>query len=237
MIVGSGLVAKGFSWYQDKDESFVFASGVSNSTTADRQAFERERSLLTNKLQENPDALVVYFGTCSVYDPAQQSTPYAKHKLAMEALIQKQCNRYRIFRIPNLAGATPNPHTILNYLYQHVVSGERFELWQHAERNIIDITDTFHLCHYIVRENLFPQQIINIANPVNYRVADIVQAIELLCGKKGNYTLVEKGSRPQIDIEPIRPLITTLGLDFSDGYLHRMIRKYLVTDDVQKGKN
>jgi len=237
MIVGSGLVAKGFSWYQDKDEYLVFASGVSNSPTADRQAFERERSLLTNKLQENPDALVVYFGTCSVYDPAQQSTPYAKHKLAMEALIQKQCNRYRIFRIPNLAGATPNPHTILNYLYQHVVSGERFELWQHAERNIIDITDTFHLCHYIVRENLFPQQIINIANPVNYRVADIVQAIELLCGKKGNYTLVEKGSRPQIDIEPIRPLITTLGLDFSDGYLHRMIRKYLVTDDVQKGKN
>lgn len=232
MIIGNGLVANGFNWYRNKENYLVFASGVSNSTTSDNRAFEREKTLLTKALKEHARKIFVYFGTCSVYDPAQQTTPYVQHKLAMETLVSAAGKDFRIFRIPNLAGATPNPHTILNYLYQHIVSGESFELWQYAERNIIDISDTFSLCHHILQNDLFSNQIINIANPVNYRVADIVKTIEQLCHRQGRYTLVEKGSKPQIDITHIRPLIISLGLDFSSGYLERIIRKYLVTDDV-----
>lgn len=226
MIVGRGLVANGFKTYVNDDRFLVFASGVSNSANTDAGEFARECSLLKSMMDAHREKTFIYFGTCSVYDLSLQHSPYVQHKLAMENLLRAEHGRYHIFRVSNLAGKTDNPHTVLNYFYQHIINGDFFQLWKNASRNIIDIDDAVTVCTHIMEENLFMNQVINIANPENYPVVKIVEFIESFTGKKGHYTLVDKGSNPVIDTSTIRPLFPLLNTRFDAGYLNRVLEKY-----------
>ena len=170
MVVGNGLVADGFKSYLKDKSCLIFASGVSNSTTTDSRAFHREQRLLEKMIHAHSEKTFVYFGTCSVYDSSMQDSPYVLHKLRMETIVKKQHSNYHIFRISNLAGNSGNPHTFLNFFIQHIVSGNFFYLWGHAYRNIIDIENAVAVCDYIIQRQLFKNEIVNIANPVNYPV-------------------------------------------------------------------
>jgi len=204
MVLGSGLVAGGFKEFARDDRYVVFASGVSDSTTQDKAAFEREEQLLEKTIREHADKTVVYFGTCSVYDPSQRELPYVAHKLAMETMLEERHPHYHIFRLSNLAGSTRNPHTVLN----------------------VDIDDAVALCSHIMRSGSFRNQVVNIANSINYAVPEIIGALETILHKKGNYDLIDKGSNPEIDTDPIADLIRVLDIRFDKGYLDRSIRKY-----------
>src|SRR5690606_10434611 len=96
MIVGNGLIASAFQSSPLKDDPniVVFASGVSNSRETSKDEFLRERQLLLETI--NQGKLILYFSTCSVYDPSQKDAPYITHKLEMEDLV-RQSNAYRIF--------------------------------------------------------------------------------------------------------------------------------------------
>jgi len=226
MVLGSGLVAGGFKEFARDDRYVVFASGVSDSTTQDKAAFEREEQLLEKTIREHADKTVVYFGTCSVYDPSQRELPYVAHKLAMETMLEERHPHYHIFRLSNLAGSTRNPHTVLNFFAQHIRTGEFFFAWKHAYRNIVDIDDAVALCSHIMRSGSFRNQVVNIANSINYAVPEIIGALETILHKKGNYDLIDKGSNPEIDTDPIADLIRILDIRFDKGYLDRSIRKY-----------
>lgn len=232
MVIGKGLIANGFNEYATNDSVVVFASGVSNSANTDVAAFDREKKLLGNMLAAYPEKRFIYFSTCSVYDVSLQHSAYVLHKLAMEKLIEQAHNDYIIFRISNLAGRTDNPHTVLNFFIQHIRSGEPFYIWEKASRNIIDVTDALSICRYIINRDLFSKQIVNVANPFNYPVIDIVKTIEDYFGKKGNYTLVDKESNPFIDINPIKPIINTLSINFAADYLEKTLKKYFPLNDL-----
>lgn len=232
MVLGNGLVAKGFRRYEEDDRFLIFASGVSNSSNKEVSEFIRERELLESNIHENQNKTLVYFGTCSVYDPILNHSPYVIHKLNMEKLIRDNHAHYHIFRISNLAGNTPNPHTVLNFFIQHINSGELFYLWKNASRNIIDIDDAFAICDQILQRDLFRNEVINIANPTNYPVMQIVENIEHLLGKKGRYELIERGSNPVINTESIQSLISERGIQFDATYLRRTIKKYLGKNDL-----
>src|SRR4051812_15129296 len=118
MIIGNGLVAGGFKQYRKDKRCLIFASGVSNSTNSDSNAFCREQLLLEEMINTHGNKTFVYFSTCSVYDPSMQNSPYVLHKLSMEAIIKRRHNNYHIFRISNLAGQSGNPHTFLNFFIQ-----------------------------------------------------------------------------------------------------------------------
>ncbi|PWT71928.1 MAG: NAD-dependent dehydratase [Bacteroidetes bacterium] len=226
MVLGNGLVANGFKRYEHDDRFLIFASGVSNSANREVAEFVREQELLEYSIRENQHKTLVYFGTCSVYDPVLNNSPYVIHKLAMEKLIRENHSDYFVFRISNLAGNTSNPHTVLNFFVQHIISGQFFYLWKNASRNIIDMEDAFAICDRILQKETFKNEIINIANPANYAVTQIVGTIEKLLGKKGNYELIEKGSNPVINTDAIRPIISELGIQFDSAYLCRTIEKY-----------
>ncbi|MEJ0107137.1 MAG: hypothetical protein WDO19_33440 [Bacteroidota bacterium] len=85
-----------------------------------------------------------------------------------------------------MAGKTSNPHTVLNYFIQHILTGDFFYVWQKAARNIIDIDDAYAICDYILQNKMYKNEIINIANPINYPVTAIVNGIEEYFDKKGN---------------------------------------------------
>ena len=232
MVIGQGLVAKGFSSYQADNSYLVFASGVSNSSDKDIANFEREKKLLVKTIDGHRSKILVYFSTCSMYDNTLKNSLYVQHKIEMEEIIKKNHPQFYIFRISNLAGKTSNQHTVLNYFIRHILTGNFFYVWQKATRNIIDIDDAYAICDYILQNKIYKNEIINIANPLNYPVTTIVKEIEAYFDKKGNYELLDKESNPVIDISPIKEIITRLNINFDDGYLSRTIKKYFPKNDL-----
>ena len=226
MVLGSGLVANGFKAYMNDENYLIFASGVSNSANTNKDAFTRERDLLKKSINDHPQKILVYFSTCSVYDDSLQDSPYIRHKREMEAIIRENQPHYYIFRVSNLIGHTDNPHTVLNFFVQHIQSGQAFFVWKNASRNIIDIDDAVIICNYILERHLFSNDIVNIANPSNYPVGEIVQTIEEVVNRKGNYELIDKGSNPDIDTSRIQDIFTLSKMRFDGEYLRKTIKKY-----------
>ncbi|MDX8394429.1 MAG: hypothetical protein R8K21_07600 [Mariprofundales bacterium] len=227
MIVGSGLLAKSFTpWFAERDDVCIYAAGVSNSACVDSKEFERERLRLLQSLEiaKNTDAFV-YFGTCSVDDSYAYNTAYVQHKLAMEKLVAKH-PKHLIIRLPQIAGKTPNPHTLLNYLFFKISTGKSFYLWNKAKRNIIDVDDISFIVQNVIDDPLKRNMIVNIANPVNYSIMEIVNAIEVVIGKNAVYVSKNKGSEYIIDIDLIRPLLNQAEVKFDNNYLNRIIAKY-----------
>ena len=75
MVIGDGMMAQAFGAFQGEPGVVVFASGVSNSLETRPEVFARERRLLERTRAAHPEALLVYFGTCSVDDPDRRATP------------------------------------------------------------------------------------------------------------------------------------------------------------------
>jgi nucleoside-diphosphate-sugar epimerase len=227
MVVGNGFIAKAFEPWYSKDNGFlIFASGVSNSGNTEASEFDREANLLEQTIWQHPEKTLVYFSTCSIYDPSMGQSPYVKHKLAMEAMIQARHSSYHIFRLANLAGKTDNPHTFLNYFAQHIQSGSFFYLWKHAWRNVMDVADLVTIGHHILQQGLYKNEVVNIVNPASYKVVDIVNIIETVLQKKGNYEVVDKTSKPEIDTNVVRKLVQELQVEFGENYLYNIIHKY-----------
>ncbi|MFZ5523404.1 MAG: NAD-dependent epimerase/dehydratase family protein [Pseudomonadota bacterium] len=188
--------------------------------------FERERNRLADALhQTNHVDAFVYFGTCSVADPESQNTAYVRHKLAMEQLVSTH-PRHLIVRLPQVAGRTPNPHTLLNYLYARISRSESFKLWSKARRNIIDVDDVAAISSQLIDHFILRNATVNIANPASYAMLDIVAAMEKAVGKRAVYEPLERGSWYPIDIQTILPAIDAAGVKFNKGYLERVIGKY-----------
>lgn len=232
MIIGSGLIAHAFRPFYARSEGIcLYAAGVSNSGCTDQQEFARERERLTSALQQaqQTDAFV-YFGTCSVADPEVRDTPYVQHKLAMEQLVAAHPG-HLILRLPQVAGITPNPHTLLNFLYAHIARSEAFQLWRNARRDIIDVDDVAAIARQLIDDPAARRITVNIACPENYAMTDIVAAMERVVGKRAIYKLVDRGTGYQIDTRDIQPLLDKAGVQFGAGYLDRVIGKYYAKAD------
>lgn len=212
--------------FLQREDVCIYAAGVSNSSCTDAHEFARERQRLGEALQQAMHVeAFVYFGTCSVVDPEARNTPYVQHKLAMEQIVRAHPQNL-ILRLPQVAGKTPNPHTLLNYLYARIARSEVFDLWSKAKRNIIDVVDAVSIAQQLIANNSTRNTIINIANVVNYPIADIVSAMERVVGKRAVYNVVERGSEYLIDTSAILPVLEKAGVKFGDDYLEKAIGKY-----------
>lgn len=226
MVIGNGMVAAKFESYIQNDDFVIFASGVSNSKNIDAAAFNREITLLLNVLEEYKNKTLVYFSTCSLYDPGENESPYVLHKRKIEELIQKNVSSYYIFRVSNLVGKSANHNTILNFFYYHINHKINFDLWTNSSRNLIDIDDMFGIADHILQKKIYQNQVINIANPVSYNVNNIITTLEISLGIKATYISIRKGSHFSIDISLILPVIRELKMNFGELYLSHLIKKY-----------
>jgi nucleoside-diphosphate-sugar epimerase len=226
MVLGNGLVGKRFHSYSEEDQFLIFASGVSNSKTTNQEVYEREIKLLRQAVREHVDRSIIYFSTCSIYDPDEKNSEYVRHKQNIEEFIQANARQYNIFRVSNLAGNSSNPNTVLNFFYYHIKNDINFNLWIRACRNLIDIDDAYLIIDHILKNQLFPNQIVNIANPVNHPVKEIVAAIESFLNIKSNYIEIIKGNCFEIEISPMKQVADDLEIKFNPDYLDGLLRKY-----------
>ncbi len=223
MIIGKGSIADRFVEYSQNEQILIFASDHSDSNSPFHQT---EETLIQNALIEHSKKIFVYFSTASIYDIEEKQTSYVQNKLKIEKLIIENAQNYLIIRVPIIASRSQDDKTLLSYLTHSVLKGDKFELWNLASRNIIDIDDVYFLTDLILREKKIVNQIINIASPFNISVHDLVHKIERFLNKKGLFHIVEKGSNYPIDINHIKPLFFKLGINFSEDYIDRLIQKY-----------
>lgn len=226
MVIGNGLIAQRFASYRDNDRFLIFASGVSNSKTRDKESYQREIELLWDCIHQHKENILVYFSTCSIYDPDGQGSPYITHKLEIERIIRDNMERYFILRVSNVAGRTTNPNTVLNYLIHHIRNGINFDLWTTAYRNIIDIDDVFYIAEELFNNIPPPKQPVNIGSPFNYAVKDIVTAIETFLGKRSNYVEINKGSCFAIDLSVAEPIFRRKQQLSAPEYLDYLLSRY-----------
>lgn len=225
MIIGSGLLAQAFTpILGQRNDVCLYAAGVSNSACSDRHEFNRERQRLTAALGQT-NKTFVYFGTCSVADPDVAHTPYVRHKQAMELLVIEH-PQHLIVRLPQIAGHTPNPHTLLNFLYGRIARSESFDVWSNAWRNIIDITDVVTLTVRLIDNPTVRNLGLNIANPRCYPMPEIVTAMERAVGKPAICRKITRGSHYPIDIGAMQPFLAQASVQFDNNYLDRTLLKY-----------
>ena len=226
MVIGNGMLANEFKSYEGADAFVVFASGVSDSTHAPAEAFERERKLLQSTIEENNEKTLVYFSTCSIYDKSLQHSSYVIHKQKMEELISENQPAYIIFRLSNPIGKTSNTNTVVNFFIKHIREKEPFQVWKNATRNIIDIDHLYIVCNEILQKNMFTNSIINIANPDNYSVPFVVETIEAAFFNERSLYISRQRRRPHIDTSVIEPLFKKFNIIFEQDYLSKLLQKY-----------
>ncbi|MBQ9578688.1 MAG: NAD-dependent dehydratase [Ottowia sp.] len=225
MIVGNGLIATAFRGhdFENSPNIVIYASGVSNSKEVRNEAFLREKAMLVDAVAS--EKFICYFSTCSINDPEMQGAPYVVHKKQMEALVGSAKN-YAIFRLPQVVGKTPNPHTLTNYIHNKIMRGERFHVWKHARRNLIDVDDVALIVSYLMHGGCVDKKTINVASPFFISIAALVGVFELVLGKKGHYNLVDAGGAYPIDIGLTSSVASQAGVKFDDQYIENLIRKY-----------
>jgi len=225
MIIGNGMLAKAFSYYQNSKDILIFASGVANSSESNSDQFLREERKILNAIRDHKDKFLVYFSTCSVEDKDVFQSPYVLHKLKIEQIITRTHEKFLICRLPQVVGKSANRTTLVNYLYDAIVNGTHFIVWKNAVRYLIDVDDVVKIVSFIVDNKLFYKKILNVA-ALRYSVLDIVRCLEKISGKQAHCELVEKGTPFEIDISEITDIVRELNMHFNEHYLEHILKKY-----------
>lgn len=222
MIIGNGLLANAFRNY-DRDDILCFASGVSNSLEENPSEFERELTLLKNNVEKYPDKKLVYFSTCSIYDPTKTNSPYVLHKLNVEKFITENCTEFVIFRVGNAVGKGGNPNTLINFLKNAIVSETPFTLHSNAGRILIGIEDiALFTDRYL---DSLTNEIVNLVYPYQYSLSEIVSQLEKHLDKNAVYENTAEGSFYTIEFSPLTKEFFT-GIS-SENYLKKLYSAYL----------
>lgn len=228
MIIGTGLIANAFRHDFDADSQIlIFASGVSNSSETYQIEFAREQNLLSEVISRLKNNKLIYFSTCSIYDPDLQNSPYVRHKLEMEELV-KSCPSYLIFRAPQVIGKSNNPFTLCNFLHSSILTQKLIHIWGKAKRHLIDIDDLRDLVKFFLLEENYHNQTINIAIVESASPLELIQKFENILGQTALYTVNDKGNAFEFEFHHCRIALEKLGrpLPNRDEYLDTIIKKY-----------
>jgi len=233
MIIGNGFVAKNFKKKNNFIKKFniaIYASGVSNSRSKNKNSFLREKKKLINYKTKIGKKILVYISTCSIFDPSRKNKAYVKHKLNMENLIKSNFKKFIIARFPEVIGFNNNPSNLINFFYQKINNNKKFKLWFNSKRNIIDIDHAVKLLINFIKKVKNFKKInleVNIANKKYLSALHIIKIIEKFTSKKAIYNKIKFGSSKWRIVPPVNnELIRMSKINFSRSYLKKSLNKY-----------
>lgn len=204
-------------------EATIFASGVSDSRESRATEFAREAELLET-VSARCAGRLVYFSCCALAAPGGPGTPYLAHKASMEArvLAAGGC----VFRLPQVVGPGGNPHTLARFLHAHIAEGRRFQAWQGAQRNLIDVDHVAAIVLHMAADAP-PSSLRTVASPFTHSMPELVAIFERFTGRKARCTWIDRGDPLPVDASAAIAAAMYLGIDFSSGYTERILRRRL----------
>lgn len=227
MVIGGGLLAQTFKHYSHQSDVIVFASGVSNSSNTQKDQFERELTLLQHYLNQ-PEKLV-YFSTISVYDPDLVTSPYILHKRAIEAIIKESSPNFIIFRLPILLGKSPNPATLVNFLFNSIINGRTISIYDKACRYLIDVDDLEVLLTKMIDSDQFDNQIIDVNFNNAAKISTLISILESITRKTAITQTVEKGGCYTTNNNSFISFAQSMNMIPNENYLAERIAKYYLS--------
>ena len=199
MVIGNGLIAKGFEAYINNDNFLLFASGVSNSKEINFNEFDRELNLIKFHINNNKEKKFIYFSTCSIYDTELQNTLYVNHKLSIEKYISDNCENFIIFRLPNVVGNIGNENTFFNYFKNCILENREIIIHNDATRYLIDILDLKTLLPIFIESKDIKNKTINVAFNNKMSVLDIVNIFENILKLNTKKKIINAGNNYDIN--------------------------------------
>ena len=222
-IIGRGLLAKSFENKVFDRDVLVLASGVSNSQETRAVEFLRELNLIDSTVMKNENNTIIYFSTCSL--DFKENTPYTTHKLKVEQIFSERCNKYHIFRLPQVVGFVKNK-TLISYFTNSIINNFEIDLQMHSSRDLIDIDDVSRIVTFLVNSEIGLNSTVNIATGYSVPVIDIFSYILDFSGLEGKFHLSNSGEVQKTDSSFLRNNIPN-DIIFEDNYWKDVLNKYL----------
>tara|TARA_B100000686_G_C16620549_1_gene878965 strand:+ start:114 stop:536 length:423 start_codon:yes stop_codon:yes gene_type:complete len=136
-------------------------------------------------------------------------------------------DKFLIIRLPEVVGKNDNKTSLINFLHHSIKNKIKFDIWKKAKRNIIDIEDVVSIVMILLKKTTLNNTKVNIANPINCEVSEIVKNLEMLSATKADYNLIDKGDDSwHIDISEISKIIKSNKINFDQNYLYKVLKKY-----------
>jgi nucleoside-diphosphate-sugar epimerase len=227
-VIGDGMLARSVQrLWQPGDQYRVFASGVSNSKCINSEDFKRETLLLANEISKlDKRETLIYFSSCSVEDKTQlDKSMYLQHKLFMENLV-KRCNKYQIFRLPQVVGDNKGKKTIIAFFYESIINGEKLLIEKGSLRNFIDVDHVVKFCKAATESGMYANSTHNISNPASVKVEQILKVIEEVTGFTADVEFIQGRETYSPKSEIVKTFSKRLDILFDNEYLKRLITKY-----------
>ena len=210
-ILGTGMLAAAMAVHADiLHDAIVFARGVSDSSTVDASAYQREAGLLDAALRDarTTGTRLVYFSsagavhgsTAEVRDeatPLRPTTDYGRHKVAMEERIRASGARYLIVRFANLVGPRQNRAQLVPSLVRQALDGQ-VTIQRHASRDLLDVDDAARLVAEVLRRD-GDHEVIQVVSGQSTPVGDILTHIASILDTQPSISIVEAGSPQRFD--------------------------------------
>lgn len=224
LVYGSGMIAKAFLKVGLPKDVVIIAAGVSNSQESSLSEFKREQEMIESILLKHQSKKIVYFSSCSVYQ--LNSSPYVKHKLAMENLIEKNTNNHLIFRLPQVVGITKN-NTIISYFVKSIVKRDNITVHRKTTRSLIDVQDIVRVVLLSIVDKSCLNSTIDICNGTKVPVYDIVIAIGKILSIEPKVNIIDLGESYEIPCSRLKQLLPNDDFIYQSDYNTKLLEKYV----------
>ncbi|GAA4832400.1 NAD-dependent epimerase/dehydratase family protein [Saccharopolyspora rosea] len=240
-IIGHGFVAHHLAGLADRHEHVVvIAAGVSRTTTTSRAEFDREARLVRDVVRRcgREGRLVVFLSTASAgmygsrgspgtEDGPHPTSAYARHKLAMEAVVTRSRAPWLVLRLSHLVGTRHNPAQLVPALVRQVRSGS-VVVYRGAYRDLLDVRHMLHVLDRLLALRV-AGQVVNVASGRSEPVERIVDGIERRLGVTARRTVVDAGEGWWgVSIDRLRALVPEVGaFGFDADYLPALLDRYV----------
>lgn len=240
-IVGDGFLARNLRPLAGSHpDVLLLGRGVSTTRDVPESAYQREVADVCDMVGRclREEKLLVFLSTASaaVYGtpgcPGREdaevipSTPYGRHKLALERVVRDSGVRYLILRLSHVVGPRQPAHQLLPSLTKAVLSGT-VEVHRGAYRDLVGVPAVRRIVDGLLAGGV-TQQVVNVASGVLVTIEQIVDHVEDRLKITARRRMVDAPARHPVSLEKLRCLVPAVAdLGFGPGYYRTVIDQYL----------
>ncbi|MFJ3196997.1 NAD-dependent epimerase/dehydratase family protein [Streptomyces griseoviridis] len=219
-LVGRGFLARSLEPVAERHpDTVILAAGVSLASATEPGGFAREADLLDRTIDtcRASGRRLLFFSTAStgMYGtgdaPGREdarvvaSTPYARHKLALEQRLRASGADHLVLRLSHVVGPGQPPHQLLPTLVRQMREGV-VQVHLRATRDLIAVCDVVTVVDRLLALGLC-DTVVNVASGTAVPVPAVVDHLERRLGLVFRREPRDTGSGCVVSVERLRALV------------------------------